>query len=195
MFEQYEKHRADNFTDPELRQACPISMISGWENVDNKNMSSSKPNSSKNGSLVNICRSLHMENEDMQNKYNNSLMTLISEYDESVKENALEDTSFSQEINDLDKNVFKVANEILEDIIKEAICLADSHNYDGTYSKEMNVNQEDKEKREIKMNEINDVINDLVNKTMIYMSRLSTDAETIKGNKVLSMIIFHGNIS
>lgn len=191
MFEQYEKHRADNFTDPELRQACPISMISGWENVDNKNMSSGKPNSSKNGSLVNICRSLHMENEDMQNKYNNSLMTLISEYDESVKENALEDTSFSQEMNDLDKNVFKVANEILEDIIKEAICLADSNHYDGTCSKEMNVNQEDKEKREIKMNEINDVINDLVNKTMIYMSRLSTDTETIKGNKV----IFHGKIS
>lgn len=184
MFEQYEKHRADNFTDPELRQACPISMISGWENVDNKNLSTSKTNSSTNGSLANICRSLHMENEDMQNKYNNSLMTLISEYDESVKENTLEDiTHYHQETNDDDKNknLLKVVNEILEDIIKEAICLADSNHYFKTYLKENNVNQEEKEKREIKMNEINDVINDLVNKTMIYMSRLSTDAESIKG--------------
>lgn len=186
MFEQYEKHRADNFTDPELRQACPISMISGWEHIDNSNLSANKDNTAKNGSLVNICRSLHMENEDMQNKYNNSLMTLISEYDESIKENALDDISnYIHEPNVADKNesVFKLANEILEDIIKEVVGLADSSHSNDNCSKDVIKDEEENLKREIKMNEINDVINDLVNKTMVYMSRLSTDAETIKGNK------------
>jgi neurobeachin len=31
MYEHYEKHRTDNITDPALRQARPISTISGWE--------------------------------------------------------------------------------------------------------------------------------------------------------------------
>lgn len=31
MYEQYEKQRTDNITDPEVRQARPISTISGWE--------------------------------------------------------------------------------------------------------------------------------------------------------------------
>uniref|UniRef100_A0AAG5DUL1 Neurobeachin n=1 Tax=Anopheles atroparvus TaxID=41427 RepID=A0AAG5DUL1_ANOAO len=31
MYEHYEKHRTDNITDPALRQQCPISTISGWE--------------------------------------------------------------------------------------------------------------------------------------------------------------------
>lgn len=184
MFEQYEKHRADNFTDPELRQACPISMISGWENVDNRNSSTNKTNITKNGTLANICRSLHMENEDMQNKYNNSLMTLISEYDESIKESVLDDISnYTEEPITSDKNdvVFNLANEILEDIIKDVICIADSNHYKRICSEEINIDIDEQVKRDLKMNEINDVINDLVNKTMIYMSRLSTDEETIKG--------------
>lgn len=31
MYEHYERHRADNITDPALRQSHPISTISGWE--------------------------------------------------------------------------------------------------------------------------------------------------------------------
>lgn len=31
MYEHYERHRTDNITDPALRQARPISTISGWE--------------------------------------------------------------------------------------------------------------------------------------------------------------------
>jgi hypothetical protein len=31
MYEHYEKHRTDNITDPALRQARPISTISGWD--------------------------------------------------------------------------------------------------------------------------------------------------------------------
>ena len=31
MYEQYERHRSDNITDPAIRQQRPISTISGWE--------------------------------------------------------------------------------------------------------------------------------------------------------------------
>ncbi|XP_064086341.1 neurobeachin-like isoform X2 [Macrobrachium nipponense] len=32
MYEQYERHRSDNITDPAIRQQRPISTISGWDN-------------------------------------------------------------------------------------------------------------------------------------------------------------------
>lgn len=35
MYEHYEKHRTDNITDPALRQARPISTISGWDREHN----------------------------------------------------------------------------------------------------------------------------------------------------------------
>ena len=31
MYEQYERHRSDNITDPAIRQQRPISTISGWD--------------------------------------------------------------------------------------------------------------------------------------------------------------------
>lgn len=37
MYEHYEKHRTDNITDPALRQARPISTISGWDRERNHN--------------------------------------------------------------------------------------------------------------------------------------------------------------
>lgn len=37
MYEQYEKQRTDDITDPDVRLACPISTISGLEPDDNQN--------------------------------------------------------------------------------------------------------------------------------------------------------------
>ena len=36
MYEKYERRRADNITDPEVRLQKPISTISGWEKQSQK---------------------------------------------------------------------------------------------------------------------------------------------------------------
>ncbi|XP_076065007.1 neurobeachin-like [Oratosquilla oratoria] len=36
MYEQYERHRVDNITDPAIKQMRPISTISGWDQATNK---------------------------------------------------------------------------------------------------------------------------------------------------------------
>lgn len=36
MYEQYERHRSDNITDPAIRQQRPISTISGWDQTTNR---------------------------------------------------------------------------------------------------------------------------------------------------------------
>lgn len=184
MFEQYEKHRADNFTDPELRQACPISMISGWETIENKNMAmNTKPSVEKNVTITNNCRSLHLENEDMQNKYNNSLLTLISEYDESIKESSFNDDSsrYIQELNASSnkyESVYSIVAEVLDEILRESIFLANASHGKINVISSSHIIKNNEAKVEIKMIEINDVINDLVNKTMVYMSKTSADEES-----------------
>ena len=40
MYEKYERHRADNLTDPEERLSKPISTISGWEKQSQKSENS-----------------------------------------------------------------------------------------------------------------------------------------------------------
>lgn len=50
MYERYEMHRADNITDPVVRQQHPISTISGWH-----------------GSAQNIPNGCHSDNERWQN--------------------------------------------------------------------------------------------------------------------------------
>ena len=43
MYEHYERQRADNITDPEVRQQRPISTISGWDQQHSENDGYSRP--------------------------------------------------------------------------------------------------------------------------------------------------------
>uniref|UniRef100_A0A336M010 CSON009290 protein n=1 Tax=Culicoides sonorensis TaxID=179676 RepID=A0A336M010_CULSO len=184
MFEQYEKHRADNFTDPELRQACPISMISGWENVNSESQENTTSRLEKDNLCKNVCRNFEMENENIQNKYNNSLLNLISEYDESIKGNFLKDET-EIHIKEMTvglnhENINYIAEELLNEIINHSVSLANLENYRSNKTiekKKENIQLGDK------MEEINYVLNDLINKTIIYMSRISTELDIFKEKK------------
>lgn len=54
MYEHYERHRTDNITDPALRQARPISTISGWEREELQQQHSVVQNATSLASLADI---------------------------------------------------------------------------------------------------------------------------------------------
>ncbi|XP_055390068.1 neurobeachin isoform X2 [Condylostylus longicornis] len=91
MYEHYERQRTDNITDPALRQARPISTISGWErerdeplqqqqmppqqqqNITNQVVPTNIENSLNNGVTVDSSSSVNIEEDDRTSDSNKNV--------------------------------------------------------------------------------------------------------------------------
>ncbi|TMW46246.1 hypothetical protein DOY81_008674 [Sarcophaga bullata] len=150
MYEHYERQRTDNITDPALRQARPISTISGWEREEiQQQQHAAVHNAASVTSLedapqvdedcdddieANECLNHHLQNDkndpdverdEAEGKCDCVIETESSEkYTDSTKENALNDTAKSSI-----SNVSDVFNEHMKsEVAVTAI------NYNGNVS-------------------------------------------------------------
>lgn len=150
MYEHYERHRADNITDPALRQAHPISTISGWDRereehqcmqkLQGDNNINTQSTSTSTGSIAPVNRSAIEMKKDIATNHNE---TNLEEHDKDDDERDDDD-----ENDDNNSSQFKNNNKFITNI---------SEVYNQQISDDKNLNKSDVASATTKDNENNEI--------------------------------------